>query len=79
MPAPGRAGDGAIHADSPCRNALAQTGHPPVGADGWRPAVLRRIRELDWDAVLRDLRPFMERPSDLAQLSPQALEKLLAR
>jgi len=57
------------------KNALQQTGHA-VPAD-WRAAVLERLAELDWPAVLRDLRPFVERQDDLALLSREAIAGLL--
>lgn len=58
-------------------NALAQTGHDEIDPGRWRSAVLARLRSLDWKAVLADLRPFVERPSDLDPLSRESVEKLL--
>ena len=37
----------------------------------------RRLETLDWKAVVTDLRPFVERQSDLAVLSKQAIHQLL--
>jgi hypothetical protein len=56
-------------------NALTQTGHAVV--DDWRAAALRRLQSLRWPEVLRDLRPFVERQSDLDVLSQEAIVKLL--
>lgn len=58
-------------------NALAQTGHDEISAGQWRAAVLARMRSLDWAAVLADVRPFVERPSDLDLLARESVEKLL--
>lgn len=43
-------------------NALAQTGWdgPQLDAGSWRPAVHGRVTSLDWGAVERDVRPFLE-------------------
>ena len=58
-------------------NALEQTGHPALPAGGWREAVERRLRALDWKAVLADLRPFVERTSDLEMITPARILALL--
>lgn len=60
-------------------NALDQTGHESLRRGDWRAAVQERLRTLDWNAVLSDLRPFVERPSDLAQLDRALVAKLLIR
>lgn len=59
------------------RNALEQTGHAALLRDDWRHAVVGRLDALDWKAVLADLRPFVERRSDLDLLSKEAIRKLL--
>lgn len=58
-------------------NALAQTGHRAIDANDWRAAVLAKLATLDWNAVLADLRPFVERPSDLESLSRDGVAGLL--
>lgn len=58
-------------------NALAQTGHPPIDG-GWRGAVRTKLHQLDWQKVLSDVRPFLERASDLDQLSRDSIDKLLS-
>jgi len=60
------------------RNALVQTGHRDAAAMPWREAVRARLRGLDWSAVEADLAPFLERPGDLAHLSPGLVDKLLS-
>jgi predicted nucleotidyltransferase component of viral defense system len=58
-------------------NALKQTKTAALPREGWRAAVKRRLETLDWKAVVSDLRPFVERQSDLELLSKQAIHKLL--
>lgn len=58
-------------------NALRQTKTSAMPREGWRAAVLRRLKTLDWKAVVADLRPFVERQSDLEVLSKEAVHKLL--
>ena len=59
-------------------NALAQT-KLAIEAVNWRAAVAKKLRSLKWSAVLTDLRPFVERQSDLEMIEPKAIEKLLVR
>lgn len=58
-------------------HALAQTKTSALPREGWRAAVTRRLETLDWKAVVADLRPFVERQSDLEVLSKEAIHKLL--
>ena len=58
-------------------NALGQTDLTAIDPREWRSALSKRLHDLDWDRVLNDLRPFVERQSDLEQLSPELIEKLL--
>lgn len=48
------------------RNALAQFGWsgPAVTEEDWRGLVWSKLAEVDWAEVRRDVRPFLERPSD---------------
>jgi hypothetical protein len=57
-------------------NALQQTGHK-IQAGKWREAVAQRLRSLKWSSVLADLRPFLERQSDLNMLQPELILKLV--
>ena len=58
-------------------NALKQTNHAlPEG--GWREAVMRRLASLDWKAVTADLRPFVQRQSDLEVIAPEHIVQLLS-
>lgn len=57
--------------------ALAQTGHDQLHSARWREEVLERLHALEWDEVVRDLRPFVERQSDIDQLTPARIEALL--
>lgn len=56
-------------------NALKQTGHK-VPAD-WRQAVVKRLDSLVWKQVLTDLRPFVERQSDLEVITKEGIKALL--
>lgn len=58
-------------------NALRQTDLTAIDPREWRSALSQRLHDLDWDRVLNDLRLFVERQSDLEQLSPELIEKLL--
>ncbi len=58
-------------------NALRQTDLTAIDPRQWRSAISQRLHDLDWERVLNDLRPFVERQSDLEQLSPELIEKLL--
>ena len=58
-------------------NALRQTKHTNIQPSAWRHAVSERLGELDWDRVLKDLQPFVDRQSDLEQLTPELIQKLL--
>lgn len=57
--------------------ALRQSGHDDC-TDRWRPALRERLSGLDWSQVLDDVRPFVERQSDLEHLDPKLVDKLLA-
>ncbi len=57
-------------------NALEQTGHS-LEAEDWREAVSARLGSLKWSSVLDDLRPFVERQSDLNIINPDLILKLL--
>jgi hypothetical protein len=59
-------------------NALRQTGHAEMAAGDWRDAVRERLRALNWEEVTADLRPFLERQSDVHHMSPHLVEKLLS-
>jgi predicted nucleotidyltransferase component of viral defense system len=62
-------------------NALAQTAWrgPHVTAQNWRQLVARRVETLEWNQVAADVEPFLERPADLALLTPENLTSLLRR
>lgn len=60
-------------------NALRQTGwagDPPT-AENWRSVVRERVNALPWEQVVADVRPFLERDSDLELLTRQNLLRLL--
>ena len=60
-------------------NALAQTGwdRGELTQTNWREIVRSRLEQMDWEAVRRDIRPFLERESELAMLSGSDVTSLL--
>lgn len=58
-------------------HALRQTGQTQIMAADWREALRARMETLDWDVVIQDLRPFVQRQADLEQLAPQLVADLL--
>lgn len=62
---------------SPTSVCSGATKTPTLPRDGWRAAVKRRLETLDWKAVIADLRPFVERQSDLEVRSKEAIYQLL--
>ncbi len=61
-------------------NALAQTGWqgPSLSAESWRTAVAARLGDVSWEGLAADVRPFLERGSDVALLTRDTLSRLLA-
>jgi predicted nucleotidyltransferase component of viral defense system len=60
-------------------NALLQTnwqGELP-DPENWRGLIFNRLRILDWNAALADVRPFLERPDELDLLTLENLGRLL--
>jgi hypothetical protein len=62
-------------------NALRQTHWPgpPITRENWRPLVSRRLETIRWRQVVEDVRPFLERPEDVALLTKENLLALLQR
>lgn len=60
-------------------SALEQTGwaEPPLDPQSWRDAVRRRIDELEWNPMVDDVRPFLERQHDVDLLSREDAMRLL--
>ena len=63
------------------RNALRQTkwSGPEVNAENWRRILRDRIADLKWDAVVRDVEPFLEDPRDRQALDRTLLLAELSR
>lgn len=61
------------------QNALRQTewSGPDVTTQNWRSLVRQRIDEFNWDQVLRDVQPFLERPEDIALVTKENAQRLL--
>lgn len=60
-------------------NALRQSGwtEAPLTPTTWRSVVRRRLANTDWRAAAADVRPFLERPSELALLTSESIGALL--
>ncbi len=60
-------------------NALDQTGWSgePITIENWRQLIWGRLQELDWEAAIRDVRPFLMQPDDAALLTLGNFERLL--
>ena len=60
-------------------NALKQTlwTGPELTEENWRQQIAMRVSEFDWNKVIADVKPFIEKQSDLKMLSRQNLIKLL--
>lgn len=60
-------------------NALRQTGHRGEWAAEWARMARERLAKLDWAQLTEDIHPFLQRPSDWDQLTPDLVDDLLAR
>ena len=60
-------------------NALKQTAsaEPEFTRENWRRRIADRLSELDWNKVLADVKPFIEKQSELKMLTLENLTKLL--
>ncbi len=60
-------------------SALKQTGGvgPEIDISNWKLPVIERVKKMDWDRALSDLRPFLERQNDLKILTKENVLKLL--
>lgn len=61
-------------------NALRQTGWPgsPLTDETWRSQVRERLRTVDWEKIVADVRPFLEFPAEVDLLTPETVFRLLA-
>jgi hypothetical protein len=61
------------------RNALQQTGWDGSIPDeqNWRDILYQRLGNIDWKKSVVDVKPFLERSSEIALLTPENFEKLL--
>jgi len=60
-------------------SALKQTAWPgpELTKENWRQEISVRVSEFDWNKVIADVKPFIEKQSDLQMLTQQNIEKLL--
>ena len=61
-------------------NALAQTNWPGESftAENWKDVLWKRLKPLNWPAVVSDVQPFIEPGFNLNLLNPETFERLLA-
>ena len=45
----------------------------------WRRGVLKRMDSLDWQTVVRDVRPFLEDPAELTAFTPETVRAMVNR
>ena len=45
----------------------------------WRRGVLNRLQPLDWQAVVRDVRPFLEEPSELGAFTTRTVRAMIEK
>ena len=50
---------------------------PELTLENWREQVAHRLSEFDWDKIIADIKPFVEKQSDLKLLTLENLLKLL--
>jgi len=62
-------------------NALAQTGwrEPELTSDNWQPQIIARLGAFDWNRIVADVAPFIEKQSDLEMLTLDNLSTLLEK
>ena len=60
-------------------NALAQSNWAgaAINTNNWTAIVQQRLSELEWSKIAPDIRPFLERPDEVALLTEQNLTRLL--
>ncbi|MFO7891744.1 MAG: nucleotidyl transferase AbiEii/AbiGii toxin family protein [bacterium] len=60
-------------------NSVKQTGWtgPELTLENWREQIAHRLSEFDWDIIIADIKPFVEKYSDLKLLTLENLLKLL--
>ena len=60
-------------------NALEHTGWsgPEFTLKNWREHIAERLSEFDWDKIIADVKPFIEKQSNLKMLTFQNLVKLI--
>ena len=61
--------------------ALRQTRWPgpQLTKDNWRSVIARKLGRLDWKKAVADVRPFLERPAELDQMTKENILLLLKR
>ena len=62
-------------------NALVQTQWPglELTEDNWRPQLAARLEKFEWNKIVADVAPFIEKQSDLTMLTLDNLSKLLEK
>ena len=62
-------------------NALVQTGWTRAGVDflNLHKELVNRFESVDWQAVQRDILPFLERPEEVNLLNSDDMNRLIGR
>lgn len=61
-------------------NGLAQAPSAYCREAGqWRQGALARLHALDWAAVVRDVRPFLDAPEELEAFTPDVVRSMLGQ
>ena len=60
-------------------NALKQTGWSGTEftLENWRQQIAARLSEFDWNKIIADVKPFIEKQNDLNMLTPENIMKVL--
>lgn len=62
-------------------NALRQTGWPgpTIDQSDWGDVLAEKLKAMDWRRAVEDVRPFLERPSDIEMMTRDNVMKLLRK
>ncbi len=61
------------------QNALKQTGwnRDPVTDQNWKTIISHKLKQLNWNTVINDVKPFLEKSEELNFLTPENFEKMI--
>lgn len=61
------------------QSSINQTESVPWSAGEWQNQLLTVLESLDWEKVIADVRPFLERQEDLALLTPEMIAQAIKK